>query len=125
MKAYLAARYSRRAEMEVHAGRLKEAGFEITSRWVYGAEDHLGLDEEGIALMDLEDVDSADAVISFTEPRGEYTRGGGRHVEFGYGLARGKRLIIVGGKENVFHSYPGIEFYPDVDALTRNEWRRK
>jgi hypothetical protein len=28
---------------------------------------------------------------------------GGRHVEFGLALAQGKRVIIVGPRENVFH----------------------
>jgi hypothetical protein len=36
---------------------------------------------------------------------------GGRHVEFGYAMALGKRLIVVGHRENLFHEHPTVEFY--------------
>jgi nucleoside 2-deoxyribosyltransferase len=121
LKIYLAARYSRRAEMEQQAEFLKTKGFEVTSRWVYGAEEQEGMNESDIAVMDIGDIDKADAVVSFTEPRGNYTRGGGRHVEFGYGLAKDKRLICIGGKENVFHSYPGTEIYLNVEEWLARE----
>jgi nucleoside 2-deoxyribosyltransferase len=114
MKVYLAALFSQRPEMEEVADRLKDAGMEITARWVYGGEE--GLTREQIAVLDLEDVDKADVVISFTHPRGTPTSGGGRHVEFGYGLAKGKKLILIGHRENVFHDYPGVEVFPTVDA---------
>ena len=114
MKIYLAATFGSRPEMERVADRLKLHGFTITSEWVYGGED--GLSREQIAIMDLEHVDAADAVVSFTYPRGTLTSGGGRHVEFGYGLARGKRLVLIGARENVFHEFPGVELYPTLDA---------
>jgi hypothetical protein len=36
---------------------------------------------------------------------------GGRHVEFGAAVATGKRLIVVGHRENLFHHLPGVEFF--------------
>lgn len=114
MKIYLAAPFGDREKMEAAADRLKTYGFEITARWVYGGEDGLTLEE--IALLDLEDVDRADTVISFTFPRGTLTSGGGRHVEFGYGLARGKRLVVIGYRENVFHHAPSVDVYETLDA---------
>ncbi len=100
--------------MEQHANAIKAAGHEITARWVYGGEE--GLTRTQIALLDLEDVDKAEIVVSFTHPYGTATTGGGRHAEFGYGLAKGKKLILIGERENVFHHYPTVEVYPDLDA---------
>ena len=114
MKVYLAARFSDRAYMELVADRLKSLGIEITARWVYGGEE--GLDRTGVACLDLDDVDKCDTLVSFTQPHGTMTKGGGRHVEFGYALAKGKRLILIGERENVFHHYPKVEAYPGLNA---------
>jgi hypothetical protein len=46
---------------------------------------------------------AADAVIIFTEIPNATPATGGRHVEFGLALAQGKRVIVVGPRENVFH----------------------
>lgn len=119
MKIYLAAMFSRRKEMETYAQRFKNAGHEITARWVFGGETdttfNKDLTRERAAAIDLEDVDAADCVISFTHPRGTKTPGGGRHVEFGYALAKGKRLILIGERENVFHHVPSVEIFEDLD----------
>lgn len=114
MKVYLAALFSARPDIAIVADRMKAAGVEVTARWVYGGEE--GLTREQIAVLDLEDIDAADTVVSFTHPRGTLTSGGGRHVEFGYGLAKGKKLILIGHRENVFHDYPGVEVYPTIES---------
>ncbi len=114
MKVYLAALFSRRAEMETIADQIKAAGGEVTARWVYGGEE--GLTRAEIAALDLEDVDRADTVVSFTHPRGTMTSGGGRHVEFGYGLAKGKKVVLIGERENVFHDHPSVEVYPTLES---------
>jgi nucleoside 2-deoxyribosyltransferase len=115
MKIYLAALFGRRPEMETVADKLKSHGFEIASSWVYGGED--GLTREDIAILDLKDVDASDAVMSFTQPYRSMSSGGGRHVEFGYGLAKGKRCILIGERENVFHHFPAIEVYATLEAF--------
>ena len=46
---------------------------------------------------------AADAVIVFTEMPNSVLATGGSHVEFGLALAQGKRVIVVGPRENVFH----------------------
>lgn len=114
-KIYIASLYSRREEMEEHANKLEAAGFYITSTWVYGGEE--GLDNEAISELDLNDVDEADMVLSFTLPYGTMFKGGGRHVEFGYGLARGKEMVIVGELENVFHWVPEVKRYDSVEEF--------
>lgn len=136
-KVYLASRYSRADEMQgvrdVLAGLM---GAEVTSRWIDKHPDTngptllssftpevLAADPEGCgkyASVDVEDVLAADTVISFTCGTGGK---GGRHVEFGIGVGAGKRLIVVGPREHIFHTLPEVEWHPDwphlVMALTR------
>lgn len=115
IRIYLATLFSRREEMEKVADKLTIAGYEVVSRWVYGGED--GLSDRDIAELDLEDVRKADIVMSYTALRGAATPGGGRHVEFGYGYALGKRSVIIGERENVFHHLPDVEVYATLSAF--------
>jgi nucleoside 2-deoxyribosyltransferase len=117
MKIYLASRYSRYPEMMKYRADLENLGVEVTSRWINGSHEWVG-DTEGappvsvgtqFAIEDIEDLEAADMVISFTEePRTTATRGG-RHVEFGYALGRNKIVAVVGPLENVFHCLPDVE----------------
>lgn len=125
MKLYLAARYSRREEMADYANLLTIMGHEVTSRWLMGHH-HAWTGEydslwQQFALADFEDVDKAEVVVSFTHPRNTLTAGGGRHSEFGYGYAKGKRMVIIGERENIFHHLPGVEVYSDIDAFLARE----
>lgn len=120
MKIYLASRYSRREELCEYAAIFTTEGHTITSRWLLGNHqiDDAGLSQEAkaeerkrFAMEDWHDLMQADCCISFTEePRGTNSRGG-RHVEFGAALAAGKRCIIIGPRENVFHCLPEVEHY--------------
>jgi len=114
-KIYIASLYSRREEMENYANQLEDEGFTITSRWVYGGEE--GFSNEEIAIFDLEDVDKADIVLSFTCPYGTMYKGGGRCVEFGYGLANDKISVIIGERENVFHWHPDVYQYNTIEEF--------
>jgi len=141
MKIYLAGRYSRREELCEYRKQLQELGHDVQSRWLDGKHqisdtgkpigDHgealveeIGNDnwERNSALRakfardDWEDVTGADVVISFTEaPRSNANRGG-RHVEYGVALALGKRVIVVGHRENIFHWLPVVEFFETWEA---------
>jgi hypothetical protein len=108
---YLAARYSRNSEMRDYAWDLSEIGFDVRAEWITGKHDATA--DVDCAIVDWDEVRAADVVISFTEPTGPVQgRGrGGRHVEFGIALALGKRCIVVGHRENVFHYLPQVEFY--------------
>lgn len=105
MNIYLCAQFKEQALMLVWAEKLINSGHTITSRW-------LGAKEEGTnskiakdaADIDLDDIDKSEIVISHTLNRGDLYTGGGRHIEYGYALAKGKRLINIGGFESVFHS---------------------
>lgn len=127
MKVYLAARYSRNAEMRQVRDRLVELGYEVTSRWIdqHGGEleesltqEQLNSDPDGssrFANIDVDDLESADIVVSFTGDGGGGK--GGRHVEFGMALCRAKWCIIVGPRENVFHCLGGVDVVKNVDDL--------
>src|SRR5260221_13260147 len=58
------------------------------------------------AAEDLADIDQADAVVLFTQAGRHFA--GGRHVEAGYALGKGKRLVVVGPRENVFYHLPEV-----------------
>jgi nucleoside 2-deoxyribosyltransferase len=125
-KVYIAARFSRRHEANELAQRLKEKGYEITSRWVLPDSDHVkpvGMSEQAadcerrrFAMEDVEDVIACDWMISLMEePRGNSR--GGRHVEFGVALGLGKQLTIIGPQETVFHHLDDICQFDTVDDL--------
>ena len=113
MKVYIASRFSRIHEAE-HVVRpaLEAAGWTVTSRWhreqasqpIDGAMAHHTAEENRFfASRDLEDVDAADALVLLTEEPESCWPRGARFVEYGYALAKGKVLILVGPRENVFH----------------------
>lgn len=128
MKIYLAGRYSRRLELLKYSEELNEIGYEVTSRWIRGdheTDDDMLSFEEGcrFAKEDLEDIAAADVLIAFTENPEDDVKGssrGGRHVELGYALAAGKRVIVVGHWENVFCHLSSIVFYSDYQDLLRD-----
>lgn len=118
MRIYLAATYGQMLEMCDVAAKLREAGHEVTSRWIDGMEE--GQTKEYGAKMDLADIDFADIVLSYTLPPKTSHTGGGRHVEFGYGYATGKRMILVGQKgEHIFHYLPNVEHYENLDEALK------
>lgn len=120
MNIYLAARFSKRNILQEWQPALEALGHTIVSRWSMRGSDHIkapGLSERAadserlrFATEDIEDIEACDCVISLMEEPRSNGRGG-RHVEFGYALAKGKRLIIVGERETVFHHLPQVEHY--------------
>lgn len=121
MRIYLAARYSRATQLRGVRTDLEKLGHTVTSRWIDGGHElsKEGSDEASqkertrFAQEDWMDLLQAECVISFTEePRKTNTRGG-RHVEFGAALATGKRCLVIGHRENVFHCLPQVEWFSD------------
>lgn len=128
MKVYLAARFSRFDELNLCRAELETLGISVTSRWLRGGHEWVGTPDDEIprdhlarfAAEDLEDLDVADMLVCFTEsPRSGPARGG-RHVEFGYALAKGKPVIVVGHLENVFYALPDVvwvDTWPEALAV--------
>jgi hypothetical protein len=124
---YLAARYSRAEEMRHYRDQLTDLGYRVSSRWIdhHGGTltESLGSDDisnnleyaQTIAQTDLIDLDASHIVIAFTEEKGGGK--GGRHFELGYAIARTKRIIIVGPRENIFHSLSFIQQHPTWEAF--------
>lgn len=117
MKIYIAGRYNLLKELKEQSELYKTAGHEITSSWLDNKEE--GLSFEDVAIQDIKDVDEADALVLYTEPYGTMVSGGGRHVEFGYALGKGKRVVIVGPLENIFHWHPSVHTFPRTEYAIR------
>lgn len=121
MRIYLCARFGRREQLKPLAEELRRLGHVVTSRWL--DTDCPASDTGPTAApsdqrvehgrRDIEDVVAADCVVCFTEDpyQPPVSSRGGRHVEFGYALALGKRVIVVGHRENLFCFLPEIEFF--------------
>lgn len=107
MRIYLAAQYSRQRELHQYRQELEALGMQVVSRWLDGHDDKSNKHNSDYAIEDLEDIDRCDVLISFMESRRDYSSGG-RHVEFGYAIAKGLNIIIVGPRENIFCYLPTI-----------------
>jgi hypothetical protein len=106
---------------------LAPLGYTVTSRWIdmHGGKypssftpEILNSDPDYCGTLgrhDVEDVQAADVVISFTGGGGK----GGRHVEFGIGLALDKEMIVVGPREHIFHTLPQVQHFDTWADLVR------
>ena len=111
----LTSRYGRRQEMLAVASHLESIGHKITSRWLHSAVEE---DTPELAAMCLNDVAAADVVVAFTDPPGAPgSERGGRHVEFGAGAILGKRLVVVGRSEHLFHHLERAEIVDSTADL--------
>jgi nucleoside 2-deoxyribosyltransferase len=112
---YLAAQFARRDELRGYRDALAVSGVVVTSRWLDSHEDDghcMPAYLARCAVEDLEDIDRADMVVCFTESPETSAKRGGRHVELGYALARGKTVIVAGPRENVFCHLPQVLHIP-------------
>lgn len=106
-KVYLAASWNRRDLMRAYRDRLAQRGIECTSRWLDGpAGAHPGV----ASLMDLNDIRRADVMLT----------SGGRHFECGFecgfAFAIGKKIVVIGPRENVFHHLRQIHAVESLEA---------
>lgn len=125
---YLASRYSLKETMLKYAATLTSYGLQVTSRWLL--EEHSPTvsmtdipdkTNEQIAKDDLEDIVRSDIMLFFCEDQNNQPPRGGRHVEWGYALAMGLRIICIGEKENIFHHLPQITHYATFEAFREAE----
>ena len=111
MKIYIAAPYPIRNEAIGVMLQLQALGHTVTSRWLK-APDELA-DEH--ARKDLADIDEADCLLALNPEDWENAGTGGRHIEFGYAIATGKLLVLLGRRSNIFH------YLSDVRVIDRLE----
>ena len=125
---YLAAPWQWRAEMIQVKEHLEVSGNVIVNSTWLGPEDTDDLatlaNEEDrcrkVAQRDFDEIDAADVVVVFSYPEMHGKGSGGRHVELGYALAKGKPVVLVGEKENVFHrlgSIRQVDAYKDLPRV--------
>jgi len=128
VKYYFASRYSDHPLMRQRRNELLAAWpeSEVVSRWI---DAHGGTIQQsftqGILNTEMDmvwatgghpdvlDVMACDILVSFGHKEGGGQ--GGRHVEFGMGMALGKRLVLIGVREHIFHTAPQVEFYPTFE----------
>lgn len=105
---YLSSRFERRSELNGYRSELEAAGVEVTSRWLTDPTPELTDDAwQVLARKDVEDIRRAEGLVLFAEP--DRPGAGGRHVEFGIALGLGKRLLVVGAVENLFHRLQSVD----------------
>ena len=91
----------------------------ITSRWLnetgYGGTQS-DVYRQQAAIRDEEDVRRADQLILLAELPGINVPGG-KHVETGIAIALGKKIHVIGRRENIFHWHPLIDFYSTIEEF--------
>jgi len=125
MRIYLASRFSRRHECHAIGKELEKFGYEIVSRWTLPDSDHVvpvGMSQQAadaerqrFAVEDLNDIDLADCIVALMEPEARNNTRGGRHVEFGYAIGKGKELVVIGCRETVFHHHPNVHHFEKIE----------
>jgi nucleoside 2-deoxyribosyltransferase len=100
---------------------LEHNGMTVTSRWL---EERIPESSQlhdvtpafcrETARADLEDICKSDTMVFFSEDPTVGTPRGGRHFEMGYASGLGKRLVVIGGPENIFHYLPEVVHYASL-----------
>jgi len=100
-------------------------GYEVVARWIDQEDQDEGLGADVLtenphlgtpyAQKDMEDIDKAGIVVLFTSGNGGGR--GGYHTELGLALARDIPIMIVGPRENVFHTLSQITRVSTIDEL--------
>ena len=129
IRIYLASRYHRKQELQAYRDRLDSitgCNIMVTARWLdtpqvtgVDGQDSIFIPDSAAvyAKQDFNDIANADVFVHFTDPPTTLYRRGGAHCEFGVALALGKRCMIVGPRQQIFHALPQVEQYEDIDEL--------
>lgn len=125
---YLAAKYARKEELKKYQKDLEAKERVCTSRWLTETHppdvkmaDLSDLFNRETAIQDLQDINSSDAMVFFAEDQHKQPPRGGRHVEFGYALACGLEIYVIGEKENIFHHLPYVKHYESWAEFAEKE----
>lgn len=122
MHVYLAAAYSRYPEMQEIAKRLRSYDIFVTSRWITGEHENKETnpikkfdESRRFAMDDIIDINKSDVILWFSSNDGQSKGRGGRHVEFGYAIACGIPIFVIGHRENVFHYLDGVNHFDTIE----------
>lgn len=128
LRIYLAGSWDRREELKGYASQVMEAGYEVTSRWLLkdyviggkvDVQQEISTLAQPFALEDVTDIRRADGILCFSDSNKSVR--GGRHVELGIAVALEKSIVLVGPKENVFHTLPNVIRWPVWDPARLHE----
>ncbi len=114
LKVYIAAPYEERGYAITVKALLETAGFEVPAQWLAAGGDQL---TDAGARMDLADVADANVLLALNPTWWKERGTGGRHVEFGYALALGKPVILLGEPSNIFHLLSSVIVVNDLHPL--------
>jgi len=120
MRIYLASWYLDKPRMRNAATMLQNAGVRVVSSWIFSPGNVYPLDGETQkywAVRDEVEVADCDVFVAFADADVFRKGQGGRHTEFGLARALGKKIVIVGEPEQVFHHLPGIKYVKTVADL--------
>lgn len=110
MRVYLAHNFAAREHLRDDIKwKLEEAGFDVTSSWIWDDSHIHSMNAVQSARRDLEDIDRADILVLFTDQWGEVP-GKGKFTELGYAIAKGKAIFLCGVdySSNVFYHLSNI-----------------
>lgn len=108
---YLAGSYAARDMLRAYRDTLNDADIPVTATWLTSDDqpDNLAL----WAVIDQMDIDACTTFVLFTDTP---STTGGMWFEYGLAFARGKRIVGVGPKTNLFCHGVG-EWFTDFDEL--------
>lgn len=125
MRIYIAASATNFQRGKDLAEHVRSWGYSTSSIW--HDLDNVGYEHEKIiddieiesdmsskAIIDEEHVRAADVLVIIT---GDTLTRGGRHSECGMAIALGKRVYLLGPREQVFHWHPLVLPCNNIDAL--------
>jgi len=118
MNIYVAAHDQKRAIS--CAEQLEKAGHNIFCKWLtvpfLKTEEHTEAERFAIAQRNADEIAKCDALV-LLESHDRVP--GGKFVEAGLGLGLGKRVFLIGRRENMMMWHPQIRQYDSMDALLR------
>lgn len=110
MNVYIAGKFSAQARLREIRGRIRQAHILVTSSWMDEVAGEYPVPRQralNTGSADLREVSMADLLILDTL---DVSETGGREVEFGFALAQGTRVWLVGPVRNIFHEFAEEHF---------------
>jgi len=107
---YIAGRTEDQAVAVTLRERLARHGIACTSTWL--GPNGIIPDLKKAALICLQDIARADAVVIVNPEKVHRTGTGGRHTEVGIAIGTGKPVVVIGKRENVFHHLDLVRCVP-------------
>jgi nucleoside 2-deoxyribosyltransferase len=120
MRVYVAAPFEKKQGAKDFARLVSAEGATLVSMWLHSPYNTEGLSAEILmteAHKDIQDIENCDIFVLLNPPEWAPLGGGGKHVEFGYAFACGKRVAVVGVRSNVFHWHPVVNHFSSVSEF--------